>query len=257
MGEHRPPVLHRAALERVLLRAAELQASGADAAETLTEAELHALAAEVGITPQAVRQALVEERMRVVLPEERGALATLAGPATFVALRTLKGSPAEVLARMDADLQTEENLKERRRFPDRVIWGPRGGFAGTIRTLTRLDGRGFPLARADEVSATVMEADPGHSQVRIEATLHARRSNAAKAGVFALGGGIVVAGLLTVINVILPLAIATGALIAGSAGWVARKNYQRDARFTQLAIEQSLDRLEFGAPKKRALFSGL
>ncbi len=257
MSEHKPPVLHRAALERVLLRAAELQASGADAAETLTEAELHALAAEVGITPQAVRQALLEERMRVVLPEEQGVLATLAGPATFIALRRLKGSPAEVLARMDADLQAEENLKERRRFPDRVIWGPRGGFAGTIRTLTRLDGRGFPLARADEVSATVMEADPGHAQVRIEATLHTRRAKAAKAGVFALVGGVIVGGLLSVITVALPLAVVTGALIAGSAAWVARKNYQRDARFTQLAIEQTLDRLEFGTPRKRALFSGL
>ncbi len=255
----KPPVLHRAALERVLLRAAELQASGADAtdaAEALTEAELHAIAAEVGITPQAVRQALLEERMRVVLPQERGVLAALAGPANFVAMRTLAGTPGELLAKLDADLQAEENLTERRRFPDRVIWGPRGGFAGTIRTLTRLDGRGFPLARADEVSATVMPADGGHSQVRIEATLHTRRASAAQAGVFALVSGLIVGGLLNVITA-LPLAVLTGALIAGSTGWLARKNYQRDARFTQLAIEQALDRLEFGAPRKRALFSGL
>ena len=259
MSAPKPPVLHRAALERVLLRAAELQATGADAdaAETLTEADLHAIAAEVGITPQAVRQALLEERMRVVLPREQGLLATLAGPATFVAMRTLAGAPGDVLATIDADLQAEENLTERRRFPNRLVWGPRGGFAGTIRTLTRLDGRGFPLARADEVSATVMAADGGHSQVRIEATLHTRRGNAAKGGVFALAGGIILAGLLNVLTVALPLALASGALIAGSAGWLARKNYQRDARFTQLAIEQTLDRLEFGAPKKRALFSGL
>lgn len=256
MSETRPPVLHRAALERVLLRAAELQAAGADVPETLTEAELLSLASEVGIAPQALRQALVEERMRVVLPEEEGMLASLIGPATFVAMRVLRGTPAEILIKLDADLQQEENLKERRRFPDRVVWGPRGGFAGTIRTLTRLDGRGFPLARADEVSSMVLDVGDGHTQVRIEATLQTRRGRAAQAGVFALVGGVMVGGLLAVLTVALPLAVAGGALIAGSASWVARNNYLRDARFTQLAIEQSLDRLEFGGPKKRALFSG-
>ena len=251
------PVLHRAALERVLLRAAELQAAGADVPETLTEAELHALAAEVGIAPQALRQALLEERMRVVLPEERGILAALAGPATFVATRILSGTPNEILAKMDADLQSEENLKERRRFPDRVVWGPRGGFAGTIRTLTRLDGRGFPLARADEVNATVIPSEGGRVHVRIEATLNARRIGAAQAAALGIFGGVLVAGVMSLLSVVLPAAIAAGALITGSAAWMARKNYQRDARFTQLAIEQTLDRLEFGEPKRRALFSGL
>jgi len=252
-----PPVLHRAALERVLLRAAELQAAGADVPETLTEAELHSLASEVGIAPQALRQALLEERMRVVLPEERGILATLAGPATFVATRILNGTPKEILAKMDSDLQSEENLKERRRFPDRVVWGPRGGFAGTIRTLTRLDGRGFPLARADEVNAVVIPSEGGRAHVRIEATLNARRISAAQAAVIGVFGGVLVGGVMSLLSVFLPAAIAAGALITGSAGWMARKNYLRDARFTQLAIEQTLDRLEFGEPKKRALFSGL
>jgi hypothetical protein len=252
-----PPVLHRAALERVLLRAAELQAAGADVPETLTEAELHELAAEVGIAPQALRQALLEERMRVVLPEERGILAALAGPATFVATRIITGTPKEILARMDGDLQTEENLKERRRFPDRVVWGPRGGFAGTIRALTRLDGRGFPLARADEVNATVVPTEGGHAHVRVEATLHARRIGAAQAAALGILSGVLVAGVLSVLTVALPLAIAGGAVIAGSTAWMARKNYQRDARFTQLAVEQTLDRLEFGGPRQRKLFSGL
>lgn len=257
MSDFKPPVLQRAALERVLLRAAELQAASADVPDALTEAELVALAGEVGIAPQTLRQALLEERMRVVLPEERGLLASLIGPATFVATRMLAGTPAEILARLDSDLQAEENLKERRRFPDRVVWGPRGGFAGTIRTLTRLDGRGFPLARADEVSATVFPTDEGHAQVHIEATLSVRRVGAAQITAFGIGTGLVVAGVLSVVALALPLAIAGGAFVAGASWWVARKNFRRDARFTQLAIEQTLDRLEFGGPKRRALFSGL
>jgi len=54
--------LDRAALERVLGRAAELQAGGADAPETLTEAQLLEIGREVGLSPEHLRQALAEER---------------------------------------------------------------------------------------------------------------------------------------------------------------------------------------------------
>lgn len=251
-----PQVLHRAALERVLLRAAELQAASADVPETLTEAELSSLAAEVGISPVALRQAMLEERMRVVLPDERGILAAMAGPATFVATRLLSGAPTVILHRIDQLLQGEENLKEQRRFPDRIVWGPRGGFAGAIRTLTRLDGRGFPLARADEVSAVAVQAETGRTHVRIEASLAGRRGGAAKAAISGIVSGAVVATVISVLSPFLLLSVAAGGLIAGFAFWSSRKNYRRDARFAQLAIEQTLDRLEFGEPKQRSLFSG-
>lgn len=251
------PVLHRAALERVLQRAAELQAASTEVPETLTEEELVALGAEVGLSANALRQALLEERMRVVLPEERGLLAGIAGPATFAATRVVRGAPAELIKRLREEFEGEENLRELRRFPDRVVWGPRGGFAGAIRELTRLDGRGFPLARADEVSATVVPADAGRTHLRLEATLFARRVGAAQATGIGLLSGAGLAAVAVALNVALPLALAGGALVAGLTAYSARKNYRRDARFTQLAIEQALDRLEFGEPKRRTLFSGL
>src|SRR5690606_17324026 len=151
----------------------------------------------------------------------------------------------EVLARLHDQLERDENLKERRRFPDRMVWGPRGGFAGTIRELTRLDGRGFPLARADEVSATVVTAEGGRSHVRIEALLHGRRIGAAQATAMGIVSGTGLGAIALALSVALPMAVAGGLLVAGFAGWMARKNYRRDARFTQLAVEQTLDRLEF------------
>jgi hypothetical protein len=252
-----PSVLHRAALERVLLRAAELQAASADVPDTLTEAELTSLANEVGISTQALRQALVEERMRVVLPNESGVLASLYGPATFVATRLLVGEAKALLERLDGDLQAEENLKERRRFPDRIVWGARGGFAGAIRTITRMDGRGFPLARADEVSAVVVPGDTGRAHVRIEATLHARRISAAQTTGVGVFSGLLIGSALSFFSVAAPLAIAAGLALTAMTAWSARRSYQRDARFAQLAIEQALDRIEFGEPRKRSLFSGL
>jgi len=257
MGEFPPPMLHRAALERVLHRAAELQAASTEVPETLSEEELVALGAEVGIGANALRQALVEERMRVVLPEERGLLASLTGPATFVATRVVGGTAGAVMARLQEELAREENLKERRRFPDRVVLGPRGGFAGAIRELTRLDGRGFPLARADEVSATVVPADAQRAHVRIEALLHGRRVGAAQAASIGLVSGAGITAVGAALSAALPFAVAAGALIAGFAVWSSRRNYLRDARLAQLAIEQALDRLEFGESNRKTLFSGV
>lgn len=257
MPDPLPTVLHRAALERVLQRAAELQAASTDVPETLSEEELVALGAEVGISASVMRQALIEERMRVVLPEERGALAALTGPATFVATRVVSGTPAELLKRLRDDLEGTENLSERRRFPDRVVWGPRGGFAGAIRQLTRLDGRGFPLSRADEVAATVVAADGTRTHVRLEATLFDRRVRAAQASGLGVVSGAGIAAVAIALNVLVPAAVAAGLLLAGFTGWQARRSYLRDARHAQLAIEQTLDRLEFGEPRRRTLFSGL
>lgn len=256
MADPTPPILHRAALERVLQRAAELQAASTEVPETLTEAELVALGAEVGLNADTLKQALLEERMRIVIPEERGLLASTTGPATFVATRVVQGNSREVLTKLHDALVSGENLREVRRFPDRVVWGPRGGFAGAIRELTRLDGRGFPLARADEVSATAVPADTGRVHVRVEAMLHGRRAGAAKSTTAGLISGAGIAAVAVALNVMIPVAVGIGAALALFTGWTARNNYIRDAKFTQLAIEQTLDRLEFGEPKRRELFSG-
>lgn len=257
MTDPTPPILHRAALERVLQRAAELQAASTEVPETLTEAELVALGAEVGLNAETLKQALLEERMRIVLPEERGVLASLAGPATFVATRVVQGAPREILAKLHTMMDVEENLRETRRFPDRVVWGPRGGFAAAIRSLTRLDGRGFPLSNADEVSAMAVATESGRVHVRLEARLNGRRTGAAQTASIGLvsGTGFVVVALA--LNMMLPVALGVLGVVTGTSAYVARRNYRRDAHLAQLALEQALDRLEFGEPKKRALFSGV
>lgn len=255
MSELTPPVLHRAALERVLQRAAELQAASTEVPETLTEEELVALGAEVGLSATALRQALLEERMRVLLPEEKGLVVALTGPATLIATRVVHGNPRETLTKLHRLMDESENLREVRRFPDRVIWGPRGGFAGTIRTLTRLDGRGFPLARANEVNAVAVAADAQRVHVRLEAQLHERRRDGVQAAVAGVVSGTLAALAITALNVMLPIGIAIGGAIAFTTLRTVRRNYLRDAKLAQLALEQTLDRLEFGEAGKGKLFS--
>src|SRR5260370_39445083 len=75
-------LISREALDRILQRAAELQAGEHDIGEGLTEGELLALGKDVGIPARYLRQALLEERTRTVAPAPVGLLAWLrrAGP---------------------------------------------------------------------------------------------------------------------------------------------------------------------------------
>ena len=183
--------------------------------------------------------------------------AIVAGPAFFSASRIVPGQSRDVLERIDRAFQRDENLMERRRFPDRIVWGARGGWAGAVRGLVRLDGRGFPLMKADEVCATVIQVEPGKVHVRLEATLIQRRTAAMRNGLIGVLSGATTAGVLLALSVFAPLAVVAGGAIAALAPTISRRNYRRDAGAAQLAIEQSLDRIEFGEPRKRGLLDQL
>jgi hypothetical protein len=258
MADLPAPILPRAALERVLLRAAELHAASGDVPETMSEADLLSLAQEVGISPLAVKQALAEERMRVTLPEERGFAAAVVGPALFAGSRVVPGDAREILDRIDRTFRREENLSERRRFPDRIVYGPLGGLAGAAHGVAAsFSGRPLSLAKTNEVSAAVLQVEPGRAHVRIEATLAPRRGWALRIGTGGLLGGTALGAILLALNVWPSVALGVAALI-GTLPWViARAMYRSTAHGAQLAIEQTLDRLEFGETKKRGLLDQL
>src|SRR5438067_2985273 len=137
---NRPPVPARPALdpsavERVLARAAELQGAGSSAPDVgaLTEAQLVEIAREAGIAPEHVRRAIAEERTRVVLPEEHGLAALIAGPGTASAVRVVRGSPAQTAGALDAWLDREACMRVLRRFGERTLWEPRSDFVGNLR----------------------------------------------------------------------------------------------------------------------------
>ena len=77
------PVLPRAAVERVLARATELQSEGSDAPDVVSESRLMDIAKEVGIDTASLRQAIAEERARVPLQENpTGVTLEALGPGT-------------------------------------------------------------------------------------------------------------------------------------------------------------------------------
>src|SRR5688500_17078498 len=89
--------LDRAALDRVLARAAEIQLAGAvgETSESISEADIIEIGKEVGLSPGVLRQALAEERTRLALMEEGGIIAKVAGPRTAYGSRTVNGNPSE------------------------------------------------------------------------------------------------------------------------------------------------------------------
>ena len=174
----------RAALERVLARAAELQSTSndpGDVAGDMTEAQILDLGKEVGLSPQHLRQALAEERTRVALPPNDLRVGTvLFGIASGVrASRVIAGVPDKMLPGIDAWMQREEGLRVKRQLGDRIVWEPRSDFFGNLTRALNFGGRGYALTRAFEVAATVAAVDDTRAVVTLEANLSSHRNQMA------------------------------------------------------------------------------
>ena len=243
------PLLDRAGLERVLARATELQAALGDRPESLTDEQLLDVGREVGLSPEHLRQALAEERGRGLLPLERGLAVVLAGATAVAAARVVNGTPAAVLAALDATMQHDEVLALRRRFPERLTWEAQRGLVGGLRRGFALGGRAYHLAAATEVAANVAAVDGARVHVRLVASFpdtRRRRLSAAAILTAALALSVVP---LTAIGVIPILAVLPPFALGGAFMVATRRQYRLLLTRAQMALEQVLDRLEYGAPR--------
>ena len=255
--------LDRAALDRVLGRAAELAVSSPEGLESLTEERVIEIGREVGIAESHLRQALAEERTRLVVPEEPGIIAQYFGAGRASATRTVRGKPDAVLASLDRWMLNEECLQVKRRFPDRITWEARRDLVGNIKRGFNLGGRGYALSKAAEVAATVVAVDDARSLVRLDADLEPPRRGTVAWSTITAGastaGGVGLAAVALVANVPLAIGAAVGGVIAlsGIAGATAiAKAHRKLVARAQLALDQVLDQLEHGliaAPKPKLI----
>lgn len=237
--------LDRAALERIIRRAAELQAGEREIGEGLTEDEVLQLGREVGIPASLLRQALMEERTRVVVPGERGLGPWLVGPRRVAAQRTIAGDAGQIQTALQHWMVEGELLQVKRRYPDQTAWEPaRGAFASLKRSF-RAGGRAYALAEAEEVSAQVVTVDDARTHVRMVADLAntRRRYAGGAAALFAVGASLT--GIALLIGGFGVFGLAPVPLAALLALAVARSRHREVAR-VQVALEQVLDRLEHG-----------
>src|SRR3954468_12825323 len=246
----RPPVpapaaLDRSAVERILARASELQTHAVtDPEGRLTEAQLEALAKEVGLDPINLRQAIAEERTRSVVPDERGVLASMYGGAYATAQRTVNGKPADVLKALDDWMQRQEGLMVQRYFTDRIVWESRRDFVGTVRRFA--SGRGHVLARASAIGATAIAVDANRTLVRLDADLAGHRTLMANQTAAITGAGLLSGGALAVMSFAVAAAAAPVLVLAPLSYALTRSAHRGAVGRAQLALEQVLDRLERG-----------
>jgi hypothetical protein len=248
-----PPgtALSRAALERVLARAAQLQAASGDSDDSgaMTEEQLVELGKEVGLSGDLLRQALAEERSRTLVPAESGWLAGFTGVSAVTAARTISGNPAAVLGALDAWMQRSEALQVKRRFADQFVWEARRDLFSAVRRALPIWGRGFELTPANDVSAIVAAVGPNKTHARIVADFSVARGQRATTGTALALVMLLMTVPLIVISVPPVLAAIPAVLAAALALFVTRRQYRQLVARAQVALEQALDRLEFADAK--------
>jgi hypothetical protein len=251
-------LVSRAALERALARAAELQAASGEEAgrqsESLTEAQVEDVAKEVGLSPQFIRQALAEERARLdpIAIGGSGIAYQLFGHDRVAVQRVVRGKPERLLAALDRGMK-EEGLKVQRQRPDFIIWEPsRGVFESIRRAFGPSD---YALTPANEVTATVVPVDDEFTVVRLEATFARMRgekaSNTIISGVF--GGA--VTGVALVLGVMIPVAIVPVIAVPAATYFGSRRSHQHALQRANISLEQALDRLERGDHQRPSLLN--
>ncbi|HEU5042021.1 MAG TPA: hypothetical protein VFT84_14425 [Gemmatimonadales bacterium] len=248
MGEGTPARFDRAALERIIQRAAELQTSERDLGDSLSSDEVMALGREVGIPGRYLQQALLEEQTRLVSAGPGGVVDRLTGPASVTAQRVVRAEREEVEGALIGFLEQQELFCVQRRQPGRVAWEPIGGIQATIRRATAAAGgskRPMMLARADEVAATVVALEPGFSHVTLTATARKARTEALGSGAAFAAVGVAGTGVLVTLGALLPVALIPAPVALG-LGWFMLRRYGPVVARIHLGLERALDHLEQG-----------
>jgi hypothetical protein len=239
------PLLDRAAVERIIQRATELQASERDIGDGLSEPDLLQLGQEVGIPDGYLRQAMLEERTRSVTPAERGVGPWLAGPRLVSAARAVSGDSQRIETALHQWMHEGELLQVKRRYPQHTSWEAKQGPLVSLRRAIGLGGRSYLLTRAQEVVGQITPLDSGRCHVRLVADLRNTFSDRlTMAGVCAAAGALVSAIGIT-LGVAAPLAILPAGLALLAAALIARGRH-REIERVHVALEQILDRLEHG-----------
>jgi hypothetical protein len=253
-GELVPRKITREQLERIIQRAAELQAGEMDTGEGMTEQELLKLGSDVGIPGRFLRQALYEEDAGGTALE-RSLASRWVGPRMLLAHRVVPGDRAALEQALGEYMTDEEAMTPKRRLADRTVWERQKGLFAEMKRGLSFEGKAYHLARAADVSVQIAALEDGYCHAELAADIGNHR-----------GSAVVGAGTLTALGVFgtLVVALVPGLqLLAvvpllsglGLASLVVR-DYRRRAERMQTALEQVLDRLEQGEIRPRPRLAG-
>jgi hypothetical protein len=253
-GELVPRKITREQLERIIQRAAELQAGEMDTGEDITEQDLLKLGADVGIPGRFLRQAMYEEAAGGAALEH-GLVTRWVGPRMVLAHRVVPGDKDALEQAIAQFMTDEEAMTPMRRLPDRTVWERQKGLFAEMKRGLSLEGKAYHLARAADVSVQLTPLEDGYCHAELAADIGNLRGEAVGGAGAVLGAGVVGAAVLLVVPGLAPLAVLP--LLGGFAlAGLAARSHARKASRVQLALEQVLDRLERGEIRARPQLEG-
>jgi hypothetical protein len=248
-----PSKFDRAQLDRILQRAADLQAGEADPGDELSKDDLLKLGREVGIPARHLEQAMLEEQTRVPAQALDGFWDKAAGSANLTAMRVVRGDADQLQRTLIAYMEEEELLAVARQTSGRIAWEPLKGFNAAMKRSKAVLGGGnkpFMLARALTVVASVTPLEPGFVHVGIEADIREARGGfiGGAAAVSSLG----VAGALVIATLGAPILGLVVIPMGLGLGWGVLRRFGPVQQRVQMGLERALDQLERGEVKQPA-----
>ena len=251
MGQGVPARIDRAALERIIRRAAELQTAEREIGETLTQDELMSLGREVGIPVRYLQQALLEEHSPLGTPSSPGIMDRVAGPGQVSAQRVVPVEAELAEQNLVRWMERNELFCIQRQQRGRITWEPLSGFQAAIRRSAAALGAGkrpFMLSRAATVSATFLPLESGYTHVTLVADARKVRTEYVASGSALAGAGAASTAVMIALGALLPVALVPLPLAAG-IGYAVTRRYGPAVARIQLGLERALDALENGAGK--------
>ena len=255
MSEGVPARIDRAALERIIHRAAELQTAEREIGDTLSSDELIALGREVGIPVRYLQQALLEERTSIGIRGAPGIVERVAGPGEISAQRVISLESEMAEQELLHWMERNELFCVQRQQRGRITWEPLSGFQAAIRRSAAALGAGkrpFMLSRAATVTATILPLESGYSHVALVADTRKVRNEYLASGATLAGAGAAGAAIMVALGALLPVALIPLPLAMGG-GYAMLRRYGPAVARIQLGLERALDSLEHGGPGTRRL----
>jgi hypothetical protein len=241
-------------VKSVLRRAVELERRRSDEDESASPAsarEVEEIAADVGLSEEAVRRALSEVKSGL-LPSEtverRTLLDRAIGPEEVVLERTLTNQSVAIVRAAVDELMRAQLFRVQRHHGERVVWEQTRGLWPSVQRAFDLVER-VRIPKGVEIETIVA---PVGESVRVRFTVRAaplRRSRTSRAlmGVVA-GAGIAAVGILATPGhpPIEAISVVAGGGTAAGTWLAARRSYQDQLTRAELTLARFLDELEHG-----------
>ncbi len=243
MGSELTPKFDQEALQRILQRAAQLQADERDVSGSLDGNEVLALGRDVGIPERYLRQAMLEVQAHEA-PEADGWLDEMVGGASVHAERVVRGDPLAIEESLVRYLETEEVFGVIRRTEGQLMLEPVSGWHAAVRRAT--SGRRLMLQKAESISATIVPLEAGFCQVSLRASLRNLRWGYIGGAAALVSVAVASTVVLGALNAFWPVLLMP---LPGAFGfsWAIGKSYRTVAERAQLGLECALDQAERGA----------